>query len=205
MSHEKDKDTKTATATKAAEQKTPTGVKRAKPFDATKAPPRKGDEVDTAKLKELRREKPDEAPVLPGDEGGKPAKIHPLPHEVGIAHPPGEEEETEDKAEAAGADTATPFTDQQAQTLYGLRKEGRLYRCRQAGHDVMLVEADSPEQAREAYVTEAKSRAGEGETEKGKKAPAAIPALPAGFMAVPIQDAPEPVSANKVSVVKLAP
>jgi hypothetical protein len=198
------------TAPKAADartEKTPTGVKRAKPFDATKPLPKKGDEVDTAKLKELRREKPDEAPALP-DQETRPAVIHPVPHMGGVRHEPGEEDEARDEAEAAGADTATPFTDEQAQTLYGLRKEGRLYRCRQAGHDLMLIEADSEQQAREAYVTEARARAGEEEPEKGAKrakAPAAMPALPAGFVAVPIEPATEPVSAGKVRVVKLAP
>jgi hypothetical protein len=211
MTHDK-ADTKTAAphAHKADEKadKTPTGVKRAKPFDASKAPPRKGDEVDTAKLKEMRREKPDEAPALPTDET-RPAIIHPAPHEVGVKHKPGEEAEATDDAKEAGADVATPFTDAQAQTLYGLRKEGRLYRCRQAGHDLMLIEADSPEQAREAYVTEARSRAGEEAPEKGKKgekkAPVAMPALPAGFVAVPMEEKKEPVAAGKVRVVKLAP
>jgi hypothetical protein len=188
--------------------KTPTGVKRAKPFDASKPAPKKGDEVDTAKLKEARREKPDEAPALPNDET-RPAVIHPVPHMGGVKHKPGEEAEATEDAKEAGADVATPFTDDQAQTLYGLRKEGRLYRCRQTGHDLMLIEADSPEQAREAYVTEARSRAGEEAPEKGKKAekksPVAMPALPAGFVAVPIEQAKEPVSAGKVRVVKLAP
>jgi hypothetical protein len=190
-----------------AEAKTRTGVKRAKAFDATKPPPKKGDEVDVAKLKEQRREKPDEAPALP-DEETRPAIIHPVPHMGGVKHKPGEEREAKDDAEDAGADTATPFPDDQAQTLYGLRKEGRLYRCRQTGHDLMLIEADSPEQAREAYVTEARSRAGEEAPEKGKKAvkaPVAMPALPAGFVAVPIEQAKEPVAAGKVRVVKLAP
>lgn len=198
---------------------TPTGVKRAKPYDATQPPPHGKDGVDLAKLKEARREKPDEAPALPGPTGtGRPAKIHPAPHLPGVPHEPGQdpEEAAEEAKEAGAPDVETPFPDQQAQTLYGLRKEGRLFRCRLAGYATILVEADDANQAREAALCEFRRVAGEDDPKRGKKKAekvekgAGLPAMPVGFAAVPVgmldpSLAKAPVEAANISVVKLAP
>lgn len=172
--------------------------------------PRTGDgEVDVKKWKESKREAPGEEPKPLEETSTRPVLIHPLPHVGGEPHEPGKE--PPEPPEGAPEPT-TPFPDAAAQRIYGLRKEGRLWRCRLTGHDTLLVECDTEKQAREAACTEWKHLAGESDEKKAQKkaakefAPAAMPALPPGFVAVPMEQAKvAPVKEENVRVVKLAP
>lgn len=166
----------------------------------------------------------------------RPARIHPLPHVTGVPHEPGVDPDEameeakeavkeakgddEDKDAAPAPDPATPFPDYQSQMLYGLRKEGRLYRCRLQGYETVLVEADTPEEAKEAALCEFRRLAGEeqeskeggkkGSKKDAKEAGGGLPAMPAGFVAMPVGAidpslAKAPVAAEAIRVVKLAP
>lgn len=186
--------------------------------------PRKDGEVDVAKLKEQRREKPDESPAEraervgeTGDKGeSRPAIIHALPHVAGTRHEAGQDpdEVKKDAKEAGGTaeeNSGEPGTDN-AQVLYGLRKEGRLFRCRQEGLPTLMVEADTAEQAKEAYVTEMQRRAGDDpeslKPKKGAAGPGGAGTLvPPGMALVPATgaDTAPKVNAETVNVTKLAP
>lgn len=188
-------------------------------------------------------------PQTPSDKG-RPPMVHPAPHMPGVKHVAGEEPpeppDPDDKAPRAGftwdegagkwhnkatgettddpppAPGMPPPGYDNAQELYGLRKEGRLYSCQQLGLSPKLIEADSPEQAREAYCAELRREAGqEPHPKKAKKgkgaekaepaAPVALPAAPPGYAVVPVgavvgAEAQKPaVKAELVKVVKLAP
>jgi hypothetical protein len=170
----------------------------------------------------------------------RPAFVHPAPHVRGAKHVAGEEPPEVGAPERAGfawnaaeevwRDPATGETAEgpppsegapeadNAQILYGLRKEGRLFSCQQTGLAPKLIECDTAEEAREAYCAELRREAGEEphpkrakKAEKGEAAKAvALPAMPPGFVAVPVAsvapDLAKPaVKPELVKVVKLAP
>lgn len=197
---------------------------------APDTPRTSGGEVDTARLKEQRREKPDESPAQRVERVGetaapqRPAVVHPAPHLPGTPHPAGEDSDEAKPKDGDGTEAAaagpgpvvpvsegeTPFPDHQAQNLYGLRKAGRLYRCRQEGLALLLIEADSPEQAREAYCAEMHRAAGDDpEAVKAggrrKAGDGAGTMVPPGMALVPAETQTPKVNAAAVSVVKLAP
>lgn len=169
----------------------------------------KDGELDLKAIKEARREAPGEEP-LPPETSEKPAIIHPLPHTTGIPHEAGTDpEEIKDEMRKAWEDGEPgavnpddPLPDYEAQNQYGLRKAGRLWRARQEGLPTLLIECDTAEQAKDAYLleVEAESERREGGKKKGEKSvtpltgPLTLPAgLPAGTtITVGSGDLPKP-------------
>jgi hypothetical protein len=145
----------------------------------------------------------------------KPAVVHGPPHVGGREHVAGEDPVDPDDDRPEGEPKPSPVVPaDNVQKLYGLRKEGRLYRCSVVGGVTKLIEADSPEQAKEAYVADVRHDRGEAPEEPGTKkgkankaaAPAKAPAIevPPGY--VVMGPAPEPpIDVASVRAVKLAP
>lgn len=99
----------------------------------------------------------------------KPAKVHHDAHSKIPAHEAGadpvvlkaESDKAKDAAdkvakdaEKKGEPVVVPAPLNNAAILYGLRVAGRLYRCRLPGRDSLLIEADSPELAKQGYCDE---------------------------------------------------
>lgn len=137
----------------------------------------------------------------------KPAVVHGPPHLGRATHVAGEDvpEPVADETPEGERKPTPVIPADNVAVIYGLRKEGRLYRCSIAGLGVKLIEADSPDQAKDAYCADVcHDRGAEPPPAKvggkGKHSaetlvrpeagPSAAPTPPPGYVAIVSAEAP---------------